>query len=436
MKHRTGHLFKRGKAFYVSWRQNGKTATKALRDAEGQPITTRREAQEARAKWMAQFAIASDVEALEVLNSRLAGRKADLARLEDAQNPPLHLDRTWAAYVASPNRPDTGADTLAVYEGQFGQFVTWMEANHADVKALADVGPDLAAEYASHLNLERLAPGTYNKHVRVLELVFRVLMRSARMERNPWGEISRKKLEVCSRRELTTVELRKVCQNADGEMRSLLAIGVYTGMRLKDCAGLRWAETDLVRGIITRVPSKTARRTGKPVIIPIHPALREILTTASKEDPDYVLPAMARDYLAGGTGKRRIIDSIQDHFASQGVRIHKPGTGPGTGKRAVLEVGFHSLRHSFVSLCREAGTSQAVVQSIVGHSSPSMLAHYTHVGLGAATTAIAALPSVLEPLKPLAPKPPMEAILERIRIIARQMSADNWQTFRAELLEL
>lgn len=102
MKHRTGHLFKRGKAFYVSWRQNGKTATKALRDAEGQPITTRREAQEARAKWMAQFALASDVEALEVLNSRLAGRKADLARLEDAQNPPLHLDRTWAAYVASP----------------------------------------------------------------------------------------------------------------------------------------------------------------------------------------------------------------------------------------------------------------------------------------------------------------------------------------------
>jgi len=65
-----------------------------------------------------------------------------------------------------------------------------------------------------------------------------------------------------------------------------------------------------------------------------------------------------------------------------------------------------------------------------------MLAHYTHVGLGAATTAIAVLPSVLEPLKPLAPKPPMEAILDRFRIIARQMSADNWQTFRAELLEL
>ena len=43
-----------------------------------------------------------------------------------------------------------------------------------------------------------------------------------------------------------------------------------------------------------------------------------------------------------------------------------------TGTRAVVEVGFHSLRHTFVSLCRAAGAPLSVVEAIVGHASPAM----------------------------------------------------------------
>ena len=49
-------------------------------------------------------------------------------------------------------------------------------------------------------------------------------------------------------------------------------------------------------------------------------------------------------------------------YISQGVALYAPGTGPGTGKRAVVEVGFHSLRHSFVSICRESDVPLAVVE--------------------------------------------------------------------------
>jgi hypothetical protein len=66
-----------------------------------------------------------------------------------------------------------------------------------------------------------------------------------------------------------------------------------------------------------------------------------------------------------------------------------------TGKRAVVEVGFHSLRHTFVSLCRESGAPLAVVEAIVGHASPAMTRHYTHIGEAAARASVAALPSVL-----------------------------------------
>lgn len=119
----------------------------------------------------------------------------------------------------------------------------------------------------------------------------------------------------------------------------------------------------------------------------------------------YVLLDMASRY---AKGVYMLTDSIQEHFAICGVSPYKPGTGfemkpdkdgkpkrTHTGKRAVVEVGFHSLRHSFVSMCRGANAPLSVVEAIVGHSNPAMTRHYTHTGEAAALAAVSALPSVM-----------------------------------------
>jgi hypothetical protein len=54
------------------------------------------------------------------------------------------------------------------------------------------------------------------------------------------------------------------------------------------------------------------------------------------------------------------------------------------------------LRYSFVSTCRRADAPLAVVESLVGHSTPAMTRHYTDVGDEAARRAIGALPSMLD----------------------------------------
>ena len=115
---------------------------------------------------------------------------------------------------------------------------------------------------------------------------------------------------------------------------------------------------------------------------------------------DYVLPGFAATYLHDKTAVTR---QIQKHFATCGIPTLKPGTGPDTGNRAVVEVGFHSLRHTFVSLCREANAPLAVVEAIVGHANPAMTRHYTHIGEAAATTAVAALPDITGTAKPALP---------------------------------
>ena len=122
MKHRTGHLFRRGTNFYVRWTVNGKVISKALRDDNGNAITTKRDAEEARQKVMAPFAVADEATALQSIVGKLAGRKAELAKWEDAQNPALPINQAWTAFLASANRPDSGNETLYQYECQWSAF--------------------------------------------------------------------------------------------------------------------------------------------------------------------------------------------------------------------------------------------------------------------------------------------------------------------------
>ncbi len=427
------YLLKRGNNYYCSWRQDGKLLTRALRDANGQPVTTIEAARKARDEFMRPFTAATETKVLEELTVKLQGRKAEIARWEDEQHPPLSIVQAWSDFLASPNRPDSGPSTLRQYEFQWQAFADWMQEKHADMLTLRDVTREIAEEYASSMNHGRFSASTYNKHLNLLTLVFRVVKHKARLAGNPWEDIQRKRIVANSRRELTIDELRKVCQAATGELQTLLALGIYSGLRLGDCATLRWGEVDLPRLMIRRIPNKTARRNSKPVIIPIHQILRDmLLVTPLNKRGEYVLPEIAALYIHRSD---MVTDMVQRHFKACGITLHKPGTGT-DGKRAVIEVGFHSLRHTFVSLCRESNAPLAVVESIVGHSNPAMTRHYTHIGELAAGRAVAALPAVIGDATLEQPKAQESEILRQIEAVVKTMSVKNWREKKAALLDM
>jgi integrase len=392
---------------------NGKRMFKALKDKEGHPITKLKAAESARDELMAIFRATGEKEALENIAAKLQTATAEVARLEDEATPALSMLAAWEAYRTAPSRPDSGPRTLAGYESQWNRFADWMKDAHPDKPALRDVSREIAGVYAADL-AKNFGGATYNKHIALLSLVFRTLAENpdARLTADPFAKVSRKRAVANSRRELTLEELARVCAAITGEMRALFAIGLYTGLRLGDAATLRWQETDLARGIIMRIPNKTARRNPKPVTVPLHPSLAAMLaTTPEKKRRGYVLPETADLYQrdAAALSKR-----IQDLFEHNGIKTEAEGTGfvraknedgqekwEHTGKRAVVEVGFHSLRHSFVSLCRASGAPLAVVESLVGHSSPAMTRHYTHTGEAAARVSVEALPYILGDAKEL-----------------------------------
>jgi integrase len=323
-----------------------------------------------------------------------------------------------------------------------------MEKAHPQVKTLRDVTEAMAETYAAALQKSGMAAATYNAHIGLLRLVWRVLRKKAKTVQNPWIDVGRKRVSGAGRRELTVAELKAVCGKATGEMRLLFALGCYTGLRLGDCATLRWAETDIERRLIRRIPMKTARRNPHPVLVPLHAVLVGMLTEIPPEHRrEYVLPETATRYLRDGS---TLCKAVQEHYAACGVRTQKIGTGfiteigkdgkahgVHTGKRAVVEVGFHSLRHTFVSLCREANAPLAVVEAIVGHSNPAMTRHYTHVSETAAAAAVNSLPAVLGDAPPaLPPADALAVFTAKVRELTGGMTPKTWRAMRSELLAL
>jgi len=436
MKTRKGFLIQRGKTWYAVWSVKGKRFVKTT----GQTIY--KDAEKELAKFIQPVLILDEAKLLESVKARIDGGQTELAAIDEQNNPPLSIAGAWPAFKASQNRPRTGKATMEVYELTWGRFQTWMGKNHPEVATLRDITKDIAEQYAASLITDKRSPGTFNKYMNLLSLVFRTVSEKARLTFNPWANpnkdghgkgIQRMENEIHGRRELTMDELQAVCDKAKDDLRLMLAIGIYTGLRLGDASTLRWGEVDLLRGIIRRIPNKTGRKNPKPVIIPIHPALRAMLGETPKADrKGDVLPRIASDYRRHSS---YVTDRVQALFDDCKIQTTRKIEGR---HQSQVEVGFHSLRHSFVSMCSENKVPLSVVQGMIGHSNPSMTRHYDHAEHEVAkASAIASLPSFNgEPVKVLPPAKEMSLIDVSVIRELESMTAKNWEAVRDELLAI
>ena len=325
-----------------------------------------------------------------VIRKRLAELDAvrgEIERLE-RERPALAISDAFEAYLRSPDRPQSGARTLDGYAAQYGRFARWMARRFPAVPELRGVTRAIAAEYLAEL-AENASPNTYNKHATLLRLVWRTVGTEARCTVNPWENVRRKvQPKTNGRRALTLDELARVCSTLTGEMRLLFALGIYTGLRLGDCALLEWGAVDMARRVIVTVPRKTAR-TGRMVEIPMHATLAAMLAgIPTDRRTGYVLPDTAETYKRDDSA---VVKRVRAAFKAAGIET---GARVAGYARGVARVGFHSLRHTFVSLMGNAGAPLALVQSIVGHSSPMMTAHYFHARTDALADAVSSLPQV------------------------------------------
>jgi integrase len=377
----SGCLVKRGDIYMARWVKDGQVYTRTT------GLSDKKKAKDKLAEFVAPFRMGDEAAVIETMTAKLGGVKAQIQRIEDAK-PSTTIHDGWETYLKQATKPDSGEVTLAQYQSWYKAFVKWLTTAYPEATELRHVSQGIADEYCGHLS-NQVAPTTYNRHVNALTLIWRVLNKIAKIAVNPWEEITRKKFVAHSRRELTVEELIRIIQAAQGEMKMLIAFGIYTGLRLGDCACIRWDNIDMVKHIISVIPAKTARRTKKRVTVPIHQMLFQLLDEIPNEKRrGFVLPTCEARYHQFNAALAKDVAKL---FQSVGIQTQTEATETERGRP---DAGFHSLRHTFVSLCAAGGVPQSVVQSLVGHGSPAMTAHYTHIGVDTARTAIAALPDV------------------------------------------
>lgn len=377
-----GTLVKRGNNYYARWVVAGKVYTKALK------TTVRREAEIKMAEIM-KVVVARD-EAASLANAivRMEGVQAQIAKYED-ERPALPLAEAFGVFASKAAK--TSPATMAMYSGQLARLVQWVKDNEPHCVEMRHFTQEMAERFMADIARE-FSANTYNKYLSFMRLLWRKLVRESRAKSDPWAEFERRPISKNNgRRALSAQELAAVCALLEGEMLILFALGLYTGLRLGDCAMLKWESVDLSRGILHTIPRKTAKA-GRIVTVSIHPVLHKLLSeTPRTVGSPYVMPSIAEQYQRDDSS---LVGKIQEVFAKAGIKTQDNVDGY---SRKVTIVGFHSLRHTFVSLCGNGGIPLAYVQSIVGHESPMMTSHYFHADVESHRGEIAAaLPNILE----------------------------------------
>lgn len=402
---RTGTLLSKNGKFYLRVMVDGKFLYRNL------GTCSRKDAERLKADALVELGVTArnTADVLKHVQERIAGTEATWAQKEAErqaaaaahaallvrrQNCPLWAD-SWQAYVDSERRKKPSAATMKQYQYQWGEFANWMHEHHPDITRPADVTPAIAAEYMRDLG-KTMTVSTKNRHRALLIAVYRTFIRDGRAERNPFEGITHERTEQLGRREIALPMLAKVCDAAQGEMKLLFFLGIYTALRLKDCCLLRWEDVDMAHRTITVVPAKMRRRkTGRDasVTIPIGPQLYPMLAATPPDHmTGYVLPETAETYRRR---RNTITSRVQRILEACGLELYYEAEEGEAGARKQIKYGFHSLRHSAVTMLREAGAPEAVTMALVGHDSPAMTGQYTHVGTAALAAAVNSMPTLL-----------------------------------------
>ena len=292
------------------------------------------------------------------------------------QNPGLAISLIWDKYSTDHTQINRTERTQKSKRQVWDRFKAWLEKNYSDCETINDVSRDIASAYIKTIQDKKAA--TFNNEKNSLSSIWQVLTVPAGLKENVWRLFKGAESDSVRYRDFNMAEMKSILDHSNDFWRVAVAIGFYTGLRFKDVVYLR--KSQIQGDYISLTPAKTKRK-NKDVTIFIHPILKRILDgwlINSQPEQDYVFPDAVENY--DKPDFQRAFGKILD--ASE-IKANERGI-----------VGFHSLRHTFVTINEELGTDRKIIQGAVGHGSPVMTGHYSHDKKS--SIAIGKMPSLLE----------------------------------------
>jgi integrase/recombinase XerC len=262
--------------------------------------------------------------------------------------------------------------TLRNYALDLRQFLKFFQESREDASLKAMAYPDLRAFLAQALKGRRKS--TVARKLSALRTFFKYLQRQGVVEVNQARLAPSPKLEKHLPHFLTVDEAFHLLDTTGGvdfgacRDRAILEVFYGGGLRLSELAGLNLPDLDLKEGVL-RVWGKGAKERLAFLGKPAREALKEYLPQRLAQLDRTGAAEQAALFLnrRGGRLSTRSVARLVEKWARQ------------AGLSQALTP--HGLRHSFATHLLEGKADLRTVQELLGHSSISTTAHYTHLNL-------------------------------------------------------
>lgn len=299
--------------------------------------------------------------------------------------------REWLA----SRKATASAGTLTRYKGIIDDFL----AHVGPQRCKASVESTTAMEVRGFRDLqlrEGKSRTTANLAVKTLRSLFSDARREGLMGVNPAEQVETFKAEKEARDVFTHEQLVAILAAAVPDWRTAILLAYYGGLRLGDAVSLTWENVNLERRELRFFPRKTthggARQpdwkkhvTGQLEIPLVSELEAHLLTLPSSDDPSAALcPTLVSKGTGGNKGLSMMFQRVME---KAGVHSDRGAEKKGKG-RQFKTLGFHSLRHTFVSELANADVPADLRRQISGHNDEDIHERYTHLDLDAKRRAL------------------------------------------------
>ncbi|MDY7229827.1 tyrosine-type recombinase/integrase [Hyalangium rubrum] len=221
---------------------------------------------------------------------------------------------------------------------------------------------------------EGLAPKTINNALTVLRTLFTVAV-----EQEVLSHALRVKLLKVEKPDfdfLTFEEAERIVSATDPEWRTMVLVGLHTGLRRGELIALQWDALDLVAGRLLVKRNVWRGHFGTPKggrsrEVPLNAVALEALKAHRHLRGAFVFCDVQGTYLKNDACRNALLRA---------------------SKRAGLRpIGWHTLRHTFASHLVMRGVPLKAVQELLGHASIEMTMRYAHLSPDVKKDAVRAL---------------------------------------------
>ena len=431
----SGYLFKRGGVWWVRWQSGGQVFRRSTEE------TAKPKARDKAAEYLAPFKALEERDTLAAVVSRMNHAETSAQAAVDLANR-IPLAEVWRRFPYDHSQPrrkggairELSPMNIQQNKGDWQRFMDWMEENHKKAVAMQDVTPAIAQAYSDYLyKRQRVTAGRHNKLITTAGVMYRLAGVPS-----PFEGVTKYQLpkEAEHREPFTVEQVQKLLGAATGEMRGLVALLYFTGLRAGDAVQLR--HENRKDGKIVLQTAKT----GACIDILEHPLLTKMLAEVCGDARKGLLfPELAEAYRKDHTALIRRFNRLMT--LAFGTDFESTEKRTGRGVLAIARYGAHSFRHALITHCAKAGVPIGYVQQWVGHASAAITRVYQHFSTADQQRILQAIPRLALPgmegdIIESKPAEVVEQTLDRAALVAvvKTLTPKTAAKVRAQLLEM